>query len=1798
MNTSTTYKILKPTKIFFAAVLEFMLVELRTFKTNLSPNVKSIKYYLLPKMAFVSLILLLWIPNLANGQSILVSPSGDGGFETGTSFGANGWISVNDGSNYWVVGTATKYSGINAAYISNDGSNNTYTNSTNNTSHFYRDITVPAGESNINLSFYLQGTGELTYDRLLIYTAPTSVTPTAGNPVEYTTNIPGATLIYDQPTLLSSYTLQSITLPGSLNGTTFRLIFTWQNDNNTGTNPPASVDNISLTSSVQTNFTTSGTSTFTVPSGITLLQVEAWGGGGKGGTRSNNGVGGGGGGGAYSRSFLSVTPGNTYNISVGGSGTSTSTTAVPGGDSYFKDATTLLAKGGNTVAYNTASGATGGAAASGIGDYKTSGGNGANGSPGNYGGGGGSSAGTTSNGNTATNATGATAPSGGGAGGNGRSGSQGNGTAGTAPGGGGGGGYRTSSGTRTGGSGANGQVIVSWPTINVSTGNLTGFTYPVGYGPSSEQSFTVSGTTLTTNIYINATDSFEISLTSGTSFVPQTKLTILVNNGTVTTTTVYVRMKAGLPVGTVAVNKISCTSDYAITQLVNCSGTVSDVPVITFTPTTLSGFGYNVTTGGPSTGQSFTVGGINLGTSNLVVTPPADYEISTAQNGTYQSTPFTYIPSSGTVTAQTIWVRLRGSLSSNTYNETLTASVTTSTATITQNLALNGSVNQPTISVSVFTLGGFIYTLGAGPSGFQSFTVNGQYLGTNNLVLTAPTNFEVSQTSGSGYGPTVTLIPSSGTVATTTIYVRLKSLLGVNTYGPSNLTAISTGAIQQNVILSGAVVNTATATSISSNNTLVGFVYTLGSPPSSGGPSVVQSFTVSGTSLTGNITVTAPTNFEVSSDGSTWVSSFTITPSGGLVNAALVYIRMKAGLTIVSPGPNYSGNITLASSGAATQNVSCSGVVIAVPTITAGPAGLESTCSGANITLTSTAGSGTTGISWTGPNGWTSTDPNPALGVVTSANNGSYTVTGSTLSGVNLLTNAGFESGPTGFGSTYTLDTYEPQSAQNTYNIGPNPSIKNAAFCNQTGGHTGTNQMFIDGATPTSGGIGSIVWSESVSVATGANYQFTFYVQSLVSTSPAVLQLYVNGVPVGTPYTAPSYACLPWVQFPPVYVNSGSSNVLQLALVDLNTVANGNDFALDDMMFQQAFPVSSSVNLIANTTLPVSVGIAASVNPLYSGGSVTFTATPVNGGVAPLYQWIVNGSNVGTNSSSSTFVYTPAAGDIITCQLTSNYPCTTGNPATSNPLTATARNNFWYGGTLNKETDWNTAANWTGGFIPAPGNDVEYASTTNAYLSDAVADLNLDQNRTIGSLINKTTRRLVIPAGKGLIVNNSITTDNNVDRIYIYSSSSAPNGSLEFHNPQYTPVYASVEMYSIANITALASPNKYNWQYFGSPLSSLIAHPTLDNSYIRGWHENGTTISNHWISLTNDSILRPFYGYEICQAAPKTFLFQGALVNSDFNSGALTISYFGAGNSSNALFPGQYVFANPYTAAIDIRKLSFGSGAEATVYIYNTGSFGSWTSIGGTASADSTTFSPGQYIAVPKLNAGYAMLPRQVPSMQAFLIRPLTPTSTDYNLSIAYNSVVMRNFAIQRVPSETVSASDKVGTIIDVKGANATDRMWIFSEPTSTYGFDNGWDGQKIIGSALTPQIYAIEKDGNYQINTVPDINNTELAFQAGQDVEDTLTFTNMNLEKQYAGVYLVDLLENRTIDITTSGTQYAFMAESTPTPVTRFKIVTRPYEKNAPDAETQVKVFSAGNSIYVQNVGSADGECRVYDIA
>ncbi len=87
------------------------------------------------------------------------------------------------------------------------------------------------------------------------------------------------------------------------------------------------------------------------------------------------------------------------------------------------------------------------------------------------------------------------------------------------------------------------------------------------------------------------------------------------------------------------------------------------------------------------------------------------------------------------------------------------------------------------------------------------------------------------------------------------------------------------------------------------------------------------------------------------------------------------------------------------------------------------------------------------------------------------------------------------------------------------------------------------------------------------------------------------------------------------------------------------------------------------------STYPVSVTITADANPVYTGTLVTFSATAVNGGLAPVYLWKVNNVSSGTNSP--VFAYIPVNNDVITCTLTSNATCVTGNPAASNPVSMT-----------------------------------------------------------------------------------------------------------------------------------------------------------------------------------------------------------------------------------------------------------------------------------------------------------------------------------------------------------------------------------------------------------------------------------------------------------------------------------------------------------------------------------------------
>jgi len=104
---------------------------------------------------------------------------------------------------------------------------------------------------------------------------------------------------------------------------------------------------------------------------------------------------------------------------------------------------------------------------------------------------------------------------------------------------------------------------------------------------------------------------------------------------------------------------------------------------------------------------------------------------------------------------------------------------------------------------------------------------------------------------------------------------------------------------------------------ISVTGSLTSFATTTGSP------SAAQSFIASGANLTGNITVTAPTDYEVSLDNSAFSSSVTLTQASGTVASTPVYVRIAA----TAPVGNPAGQVTLTSAGASSQNIAVAGTV-------------------------------------------------------------------------------------------------------------------------------------------------------------------------------------------------------------------------------------------------------------------------------------------------------------------------------------------------------------------------------------------------------------------------------------------------------------------------------------------------------------------------------------------------------------------------------------------------------------------------------------------------------------------------------------------------------------------------------------------------------------------------------------------------------------------------------------------------------------------------------------------------------
>lgn len=421
---------------------------------------------------------------------------------------------------------------------------------------------------------------------------------------------------------------------------------------------------------------------------------------------------------------------------------------------------------------------------------------------------------------------------------------------------------------------AGGDVYLDWtpsgPAVPTVLVNRTSLLLPGTFAPDAGAStnFTASGANLLGDITVTANDAANFAVSTNASNGFAASLVLSNNSGSVATTPVYVRL-TGTNIGPFT-NTVSIASSNAVTRTVTVSGTVTDpnAPSISVNPSALSAF--TTTQGIASAAQSFVVTGGKL-TNAVVITPPAGFAIST--NGTAFSTEPLTIPLAQFVSPTTVSVRLTGAAQGGPSGNVTVAS----SGATTQNVAVSGTVNPapPQVLALTGTLTGFSTVQGV-PSAAQQVTVRGSNLLTD-VTVAAPANLEFSTNSAAGYGPSLVL-PVAGGALSNTVFVRIPDSAAVG--GPvTNTITASSGTATPSTLAAVTTVTTNTNAFIVAKPSMLSGFATMENSPSTN-----QTFVASGTNLTANLNIAAPSGYEISTNGTDFVTSLALVP--GSVSAA------------------------------------------------------------------------------------------------------------------------------------------------------------------------------------------------------------------------------------------------------------------------------------------------------------------------------------------------------------------------------------------------------------------------------------------------------------------------------------------------------------------------------------------------------------------------------------------------------------------------------------------------------------------------------------------------------------------------------------------------------------------------------------------------------------------------------------------------------------------------------------------------------------------------------------------------
>ena len=238
-------------------------------------------------------------------------------------------------------------------------------------------------------------------------------------------------------------------------------------------------------------------------------------------------------------------------------------------------------------------------------------------------------------------------------------------------------------------------------------------------------------------------------------------------------------------------------------------------------------------------------------------------------------------------------------------------------------ISVNSVPASPSLTATPTTIPAFNYVFGNGPSTASSYILSGSVLtpSTGDITITAPPNFEVSKTGvTTEFADNVTVAYTGGGFMGTTIYARLKAGLAENSPNPpysGNITHSGGGVTTPPTVALSGSVTAVPPPVITTTGTLSTFYTVIGTSSAS------QPYTVSGVNLVSDITITAPTDFEIKTGVGAYANTILLTPTSGNVPTTTIDVRLKGTAT-----GTFSGNITHASTNVSPDiNVAVNGIV-------------------------------------------------------------------------------------------------------------------------------------------------------------------------------------------------------------------------------------------------------------------------------------------------------------------------------------------------------------------------------------------------------------------------------------------------------------------------------------------------------------------------------------------------------------------------------------------------------------------------------------------------------------------------------------------------------------------------------------------------------------------------------------------------------------------------------------------------------------------------------------------------------